>query len=55
MAITVKKKNPQDATLRNVRAAVKRLAALEQTVATMKKQVHHLQGAVVELAAYHGR
>ncbi len=36
MAKKAKKKNPQDATLRNVRAAVKRIAALEARVADLE-------------------
>lgn len=37
-----KKKAPQDSTLRNVRAASKRLTALEQRVTTLEQQLARL-------------
>ena len=37
------KRNPQDATLRNVRAAVKRLTALERKVRVLEERVVDLE------------
>lgn len=37
--MTPKKRNPQDVTLRNVRAAAKRLATLEKRVAALEQKI----------------
>ena len=45
------RRRPQDATLRNVRAAAKRTAALERRVRALARETARLAAAVVALAS----
>jgi hypothetical protein len=47
---TVKKRNPQDATLRNINALKKRVAKLENTIEKQGHDLVHLALAVAHLA-----
>lgn len=46
---TTKKKNPQDSTLRNVRAAIKKLEKLDKRIATLEAGSKLLAHRILEL------
>lgn len=49
MATTDKKRNPQDTTLRNLRALKKSVAAIEGTVAHLQRALAQLRARIVVL------
>lgn len=46
--MATRKKNPQDSTLRNVRAAAKRIAALERELHTIKQRFTNIEEGFYE-------